>query len=1037
MKKTVFSIFLFLSFMFFIGQARADEDIFQVKTPNVMIIFDTSSSMEMSVTVDVKGNSVWTNKYGPDKVTQYRKDGNHPDSKLYQAKKALSEVIDQVVKDKVNLGFSTYAQEKIEKWRGRYKRDVTTTISEAWRRYKRYYIWEKINDSTRTATSIYPDSFIASIGSWSYTVNNVVADPKNGTTFDRAIWIHDVNGPLHPQLCSSGVDCVNGFKALKPYTITYRVTARTYNPETNVYTFTYTPISPSYDRYREAWSYDIFTTDETNWITSLIDCGSDTKGNYFPEKAPPPNGPWRTHFSDDSPPIEYNTPSNGRTAGWWSCKVMHRDPATSTQTEYMWDNTTGFSCDATKSGTPMWELIPGTCFDWSGYKYTPEGTTNRPHTWSYFKKDSNNYWKKNQQPDPFYPALQGAPGENNNHHFFINFPDDKDPLFKESDRITIKNKIMSFLDLTPVKRPDASEYWTKLPVHAIEGKQGLTSNMDPLSPFAYNTQRVTPLADSLAWAYTYFYDYIFKYNGGDPSSKEKFGETLCRGNYIILLTDGLESCRFNGDVPDYNAAPQEAANLLSINVKTFVIGFGNDIKGNQNLNNIAIAGGTGKAYFATNLNELKEAMQTIFQAITGQYYGRSNPVITKARDRLFRGNFEIKEGDWIGHLMAWDADPKTGVLAPEFAWDAGEVMKTYGRGKVYTWTDSGLNPTLKEFKPSESSLYTPTNYVNPSNEDIDGNGITDDFVDEQTIINFTLDPNYNDGINGAGYYKGKRAIDWKLGDIYHSTPVVIAEPSFFFTENDYAGFYNANKNREVIIYVGANDGMLHAFKNTDGGEKFAIIPKNLLGKLKDLRITHNFYVDSSPKAYDVYFKNESKWKTVLISGQRGGGPYYFALDVTKPDDPKALWELTHTNMGETWAKPDIGKVKVNGETKFVAFLTGGYSTLDNKGNSFYIVDIESGTILKNFIVGNSTNKIPSGPTAYDSNLDGFVDYVYFGDIQGTLWKVDVRNNDPSQWVLYEFFKPVDPKLKPIFYSPSVVKNDEGKTLIFFGTGDEL
>ncbi len=60
-----------------------------------MIIFDTSSSMEMSVNVDPKGSSIWTNKKGPDGTTYYRKDGNHPDSKLYQAKKALGEIIDR------------------------------------------------------------------------------------------------------------------------------------------------------------------------------------------------------------------------------------------------------------------------------------------------------------------------------------------------------------------------------------------------------------------------------------------------------------------------------------------------------------------------------------------------------------------------------------------------------------------------------------------------------------------------------------------------------------------------------------------------------------------------------------------------------------------------------------------------------------------------------------------------------------------------------------------------------------------------------
>ena len=332
--------------------------------------------------------------------------------------------------------------------------------------------------------------------------------------------------------------------------------------------------------------------------------------------------------------------------------------------------------------------------------------------------------------------------------------------------------------------------------------------------------------------------------------------------------------------------------------------------------------------------------------------------------------------------------------------------------------------------------------VNPLNEDINGDTVINN-TDAQTVINFTLDSNYNDGTHGSGYYKGNRPLDWKLGDIYHSTPVVIGAPAFFFTDNSYQTFYNTYSGREMMIYVGANDGFLHAFKNTDGSEKFAIIPKSLLGKLKNLSVSHDFYVDASPKAYDVYFKSESKWKTVLISGLRDGGPYYFAVDVTDPNDPKILWEWTDPNMGNAWGKPDIGKVKVGADTKFVAFLTGGYSTTDNQGNSFYIVDIETGTTLKMWTqsngmpVGSSTNKVPSGSTAYDSDSDGFVNYVYFGDTSGTLWKVDVSSTNIADWTLYDFWEDTKSKQLPIFYAPAVAKNDAGDILIFFGTGDEL
>lgn len=1039
MKKLIYSILTLVLLTPFLAFAQ-ESDLFKVKTPNVMVIFDTSASMEMSINVDTKGNSIWTTKKGPDGSTQYRKDGNHPDSKLYQAKKALSEIIDQVVKDKVNLGFSTYAQKQIVRSRGLYKRDEEVidqaAVAEGWRRWKRYYAWDTTNDGTYYPTSIYSDSFV---DAWGITRSSVTADPTTGTTFTRAIWIHDKSGPLHPKWIGG-----NSFQTTKPYTITYRVTARTLNAETNVYTFTYTTISPAFDRYRENWFDD-------GWSGVIKDCGLDKKGNPWASKIS--SGVWwYTYFSDDSPPTEYNTPSGSRTAGWWNCSVEYRAPKSKishTETKYYWLDTSAATCAPTIAGTPVYNFVDGTCFDWSYFRYTPEGTVNRPHAWGYFKMDGSSNWKKSVQPDPFYPALAGNPGENDNHHFFINFPDDKDALFKDSDRTTIKNNIMSFLDLTPVKRPDASEYWTKLPIHSIAGKRGLSGNGD-----AFDPKKQTPLADSLAWSFTYFDDYINKYNGGDPSSKEKFGETLCRGNYIILLTDGLESCRFSGGAPDYNAAVVEAANLYTINVKTFVIGFGGDITGNKTLNDIAAAGSGGKekAYFAADFDQLKNALRSIFQLIAGQYYGRSNPVITRKRDRLYRGNFDIKDGDYMGHLMAWDADPKTGVLAPDFVWDSGEKISLNGRGTVYTWTDTGLNPARKEFKASESSLW-PLVYPAPRTEDINGDTLYND-DDAKTIINYTLEANYNGGI-----YKGKRAINvdikgtsyssWKLGDIYHSTPVVISEPAFFFSENNYTDFYNTNKGRETMIYAGTNDGMLHGFMNTDGNEKFAIIPKSLLGKLRNLSVTHDFYVDGSPKAYDVYFQSESKWKTVIITGLRGGGPYYFTVDVTNPNDPKILWEWPNpvidpvntdpvvAKLGETWGKPDAGKVKVGVNTKFVAFVTGGYLPSDNRGNSFHIIDIETGSALKSFTAGDATNKIPSGPTAYDADQDGFVNYIYFGDIQGTLWKVDVSSTNIADWTLYDFWKDESPKRRPIFYAPTVAKNDEGKTLIFFGTGDEF
>jgi type IV pilus assembly protein PilY1 len=89
---------------------------------------------------------------------------------------------------------------------------------------------------------------------------------------------------------------------------------------------------------------------------------------------------------------------------------------------------------------------------------------------------------------------------------------------------------------------------------------------------------------------------------------------------------------------------------------------------------------------------------------------------------------------------------------------------------------------------------------------------------------------------------------------------------------------------------------------------------------------------------------------VVVSGERGGGNYYFAVDGTDPSNPKILWEWTDPagRLGFTWSRPEIGWVRLNGQEKFVAFVGGGYSSTDNVGNTFYVVDIETGTKLRGF-----------------------------------------------------------------------------------------
>src|SRR5207249_4830321 len=115
------------------------------------------------------------------------------------------------------------------------------------------------------------------------------------------------------------------------------------------------------------------------------------------------------------------------------------------------------------------------------------------------------------------------------------------------------------------------------------------------------------------------------------------------------------------------------------------------------------------------------------------------------------------------------------------------------------------------------------------------------------------------------------------------------------------------------LLAGSNDGMLHAFRESDGAELWAFIPPDLLDNLHTMVSKagdHLFYVDASPIAVDI--KVGSTWKTIVVFGLRRGGNYYYALDITDTTNPQWMWSFTDSKMGETWSEPAIGKVNIGG-----------------------------------------------------------------------------------------------------------------------------
>jgi type IV pilus assembly protein PilY1 len=283
---------------------------------------------------------------------------------------------------------------------------------------------------------------------------------------------------------------------------------------------------------------------------------------------------------------------------------------------------------------------------------------------------------------------------------------------------------------------------------------------------------------------------------------------------------------------------------------------------------------------------------------------------------------------------------------------------------------------------------------------------------------------------------------WKLGDIIHSTPVAVSTPvdnyGAIYGDQTYQAFYDLYKNRETTVYVGANDGMLHAFtswrydsttKNYTipavapsseqiGDELWAYIPQNLLPHLKWLArpdYTHVFYMDLQPKVFDARIFPEDAthphgWGTVLIAGMNTGGgridatgpfdgstteqrtfrPSYAAIDVTDPRNPRLLWEKAFDGVNHTTSFPAVLRVEdSNGTTdKGIWYATFGSGPATYDGTSttngrIYVVDLLTGNPYKSgtndwLFQAAETKAFMGSPASIDMGLNYNVDAIYIG-----------------------------------------------------------
>lgn len=426
-------------------------------------------------------------------------------------------------------------------------------------------------------------------------------------------------------------------------------------------------------------------------------------------------------------------------------------------------------------------------------------------------------------------------------------------------------------------------------------------------------------------------------------------------------------------------------------------------------------------------NGLKAALAAIVER-TGSFSNvAANSTSLDAGTRVFQANYV--SGVWTGELRSQPVTIAGGVetvdcsggTQPANGWCASKGIPTTGR-KVYTSDGHFDGATLTATTPNQAPREFPAN-------------ATTEQLNSLVRLGPLL-PAPVSGADNAAYIAGTRTLEMSqtggylrnrnhlLGDIVGSSPAYVEDTG--------------------TVYIGANDGMLHAFDAASGDELFAYIPGIInwrnLSDLSRPDYGHRYFVDGP---IVVTSRQQTPGKNLLVGTLGKGGKGLFALDVTVPtsfgEGNNVLWEVRdtpHENMGLVQGRPILTKLNVGGTSKDVVVLGNGVNSASGRA-ALIILDLADGSVV---------GEIPVGPTEVSNGLsapagvlgpDGrTLAYVYAGDMLGNVWKFDLTNTSPASWKGTRLFTAaVGGVAQPISGGLTLAVHPlTNQRWVFFGTG---
>lgn len=435
--------------------------------------------------------------------------------------------------------------------------------------------------------------------------------------------------------------------------------------------------------------------------------------------------------------------------------------------------------------------------------------------------------------------------------------------------------------------------------------------------------------------------------------------------------------------------------------------------------------------------------------------------------------------DWFSKMSAYrvTSDPISGQVSETNLWEASAMLPAAGARRIFVAKTSGnVKPTVTDF--SASSVTLDELCAGPLSR-CTGTGTG------RTSIQGGLGVNVSQAVS---YLRGEQALEastttplrtrtTRLGDIVGSSPVVVGPLNDYgyralkgatagtADPYGYAAYLETKKSRRPMVFVGANDGMLHAFHGDSGVEQFGYIPVPALGHMGNLLFpykaedkndqvfSHRYYVNGPLAVSDAYYGSD--WNTVLVGTLGAGGRGVFALNVSAPGSfsgANVLWDLNDkvadatikNNIGHVLGKPVIVPVKVGTTVSWKAIFGNGYNSINNRAVLF-IVDIGTGAVttvqaaeagmtgangLGNVMVidrfvGSSTTV----------GRDGYADTVYAGDQNGAVWRFDLRSATPAaQTTPFFIAKDAAGDRQAITGGFEAAGGPRGGVMVYFGTG---